>query len=106
MQHWSEHLKTWSFRYPNGTKKATIEESIMRLLRRQHGTQVTISKVSNFLKSDLHIKPKHQDLYYLMIEMGAKLVNGAARNRYIFDITECIKGHGSYEEREKAISAT
>lgn len=89
-RHWTEELKTWSFNYPNGTDVSKVKSCVRRLIRRQRGKEISISKVSNWVRAELKIQAKHNDLYDIMIELGAKVVNGTARNRYIFDITACL----------------
>lgn len=90
MAHWTEEVTTWTLRHENGTSKVKVKQSIRHLLRRQKGKLVTIQKVAKHVKKELRIVARHCDLHEVMLEMKAKTVEGTARNRYIYDITDCV----------------
>ena len=51
---------------------------------------MTIQKVAKHVRKELKIVARHSDLHTVMLEMKARTVEGTARNRYIYDITECV----------------
>lgn len=85
-----EDLKSWSLSNLNGTPQEEVVVSISGLLSQQRGRLVSIQKIAKWLRSELGINAKHLDIRDIMISSGAKCVESTARNRYIFDITDCV----------------
>ena len=85
-----DELKSWSLNNTNGTEEDEVVVSISELLSQQRGRLVSIQKIAKWLREELGIKAKHLDLRDIMISSGAKCVESTVRNRYIFDITDCV----------------
>ena len=85
-----EDIKSWSLNNNNGTPHDDVVVSISCLLSRQRGPLLSIQKIAKWLRVELAIRAKHRDIRDIMFELGATCVESTARNKYIFDITECV----------------
>lgn len=85
-----DELKSWSLNNLNGTSEDKVVGSIEGLLSQQRGRLVSIQKIAKWLREELSINAKHLDIRDIMFGIGAKCVESTVRNKYIFDITECV----------------
>lgn len=80
----------WRLNNTQGVPVEKVTAAIKSRLRKQRGNVVSINKIQIAVENRCKVVAWKPDLYKLMLTLGAKVVASSNRNRWIFDVTDCL----------------